>query len=132
VRVFLDANILFSASSPGSATAQLFALLLNVGKAVTNPHAVEEARRNLAAKRPQQLEAFAALLAKVTVSRSFTHVSGIDVPEEDMPILAGAIGSRCTHLWTSDRRHFGALYGTCIGGVHVVSSVMLAEELLAT
>ena len=53
------------------------------------------------------------------------------LPDKDTPVLAGAAGAECTHLWTSDQRHFGRYYGTDLLGVRVVSSIGLADELLA-
>ena len=52
MRVFLDANVLFSASNGGSNIARLIALLTERGTGVASDVAVEEARRNLALKRP--------------------------------------------------------------------------------
>jgi len=52
------------------------------------------------------------------------------MPDKDQLIIAGAMGAGCSHLWTNDARHFGSFYGRTIGRVRVVSSIMLAEELM--
>jgi predicted nucleic acid-binding protein len=125
VKVFLDANILFSAADPESATRKLLLKVLEAGEAVTSFHAVEEARRNLECKRPASLPGFADVMKLVRITLAFSAVRVEGVPEHDMPIIAAAVGERCTHLWTSDKRHFGRLYGTAVNGVLIVSGVML-------
>lgn len=130
MKVFLDANVLFSASDSGSATRHLLDRVLHAGAAVTSPHAWEEARRNLAQKRAQHLQGLSALQCQVSITHAFKLPSGVDLPDKDLPILAGAIGANCSHLWTSDRLHFGSLYGRVVHGVRIVSSLQLAEELM--
>lgn len=129
MKVFLDANILFSASDEKSATRRLLACLASHGEPVTNAHAWEEARRNLERKRPHLLAGFEGLRQIVPISHAFRLPADIEVAEKDKPILAGAIGAACTHLWTSDRQHFGSLYGVTLHGVRIVSSIQLADVL---
>lgn len=129
MRVFLDANILFSASDPESATRRLLRSVVALGQALTSPHAWEEARRNIEAKRPQFLQGLDGLRKDVETTHAFHLLTTPSLPDKDQPILAGAVGARCTHLWTSDRTHFGGLYGRMVSGVKIVSSVMLAEEI---
>lgn len=129
MRVFLDANILFSAANGGSATRQLLDELLNRAEAVTSPHALEEARRNLRIKRPQHLDGLVGIQRRITLTSAFNNRVQVSLPEEDIPIIAGALGFGCSHLWTSDRRHFGQYYGRKIGSMLVVSSTMLADSL---
>jgi predicted nucleic acid-binding protein len=129
VKVFLDANILFSASDEKSATRQLLDRLARRGEPVTSPHAWEEARRNIERKRPHLLPGLESLRSAVTITHAFKLPPDLQVAEKDKPILAGAIGAACTHLWTSDRLHFGASYGTTLHGVTIVSSIQLADEL---
>lgn len=47
MRVFLDANVLFSASNAGSNIARLIAALMTRETVVTSDLAIEEARKNL-------------------------------------------------------------------------------------
>ncbi len=129
MRVFLDANILFSASNSHSATRQLLDEVLDLAEVVTSQHALEEARRNLRIKRPQDLDGLAGIQRRITLTAAFDNRVQVSLPEEDIPIVAGALGSGCSHLWTSDRRHFGQYYGRKIGGMLVVSSIMLADLL---
>ncbi len=71
----------------------------------------------------------AALAKRMGDSRAFHLPADVELVEKDKPILAGAIGAGCTHLWTSDRLHFGPFYGTVVHGVRIVSSIQQADTL---
>ncbi len=129
MRVFLDANIIFSAAAEKSATRELLELLLKNAEAVTNLHAWEEAARNIELKRPDHAGSLARLKKLITFTDAFSGEFDLDIPVEDVPVLAGAIGSKCTHLWTGDKKHFGKYFGETIGRVKIVSGVMLLDEL---
>ncbi|OHD70989.1 MAG: hypothetical protein A2W19_07650 [Spirochaetes bacterium RBG_16_49_21] len=130
MRVFLDANILFSAAAKNSATRFLLDLLLTKAEAFTNQHAWGEASRNIELKRPEHAESLIKLKKMLIFTDAFSGEFHLDIPDEDVPILAGAIGSKCTHLWTGDKKHFGKYFGKTIRGVKIVSGVMLADELM--
>jgi hypothetical protein len=130
MRIFLDANILFSASLSGSATRILFnAALEYCDECITNYHVLEEAKRNIENKRPNQMKVFNTLIKRIKPSNRFYSTLTVNLPSQDVPVLAGAIGSRCTHLWTGDKKHFGALYNKTIHGVLIVSHIILADIL---
>ena len=129
MRVFIDANILFSAAYKKSATRELLNKIIKKAEAVTNPHALEEAMRNIKLKRPENIKELIQLKNQIIISNAFFRDFVINIPVEDIPILAGAIGSQCTHLWTGDRKHFGRYYGKIFHGVKIVSGTMLADEL---
>jgi len=131
VRVFLDANVLFSAADPASATRVLLEAVLAHATAVTNRHAWEEARRNLARKRASLVPELDKIESRLELTARLAPVPGVSLPEKDLPVMGGAVAARCTYLWTSDRRHFGALYGKAVSGTVVVSSTMLADALAA-
>ncbi|MBP7828513.1 MAG: PIN domain-containing protein [Kiritimatiellae bacterium] len=127
--IFLDANILFSASDSKSATRQLLEALATSHRLVTSVHAWEEARRNLERKRPHLLSGLNGLGSRIEITKAFEMPKERPewLAEKDIPILAGAIGARCTHLWTSDRQHFGRLYGQRVQGLLVLSSIQMAQ-----
>jgi predicted nucleic acid-binding protein len=135
VRVFLDANILFSAArSAGAIRALLEALLAAGHLGVTSDYALVEAQRNIAAKcgEPElaQLDALAGRLKVVgsgATQRSTKVASAL--AEKDRPILAAAIGGRCDALLTGDRRHVGPHFGKTLAGVAIHSPASLAEAL---
>jgi predicted nucleic acid-binding protein len=109
-RLFLDANVLFTAAHNRHGKA---ALLLELGRTgcweiVTSAYAAEEARRNLARKFPDRLDAFEELLTVVRVGSSPTSAAcPLPLPEKDRPIFAAALICGATHLLTGDLRHFG-------------------------
>ena len=127
MRVFLDANVLFSAADRTSSIRVLFDMVARHSEMVTCPHAAEEARRNIILKRPRHSIEIERLLTSIEVSHAFSQGVPVHLPPEDMPILAGAMGSRSTHLWTGDKRHFGSLFGKTIAGVTVVNATMVLD-----
>lgn len=129
MRVFLDANVLFSASNAGSSFAGLLEWLLDHGTAVTSDVAVDEARRNLLLKRVARLPAFEALLPKLEIVPSMVFPLPVTLADKDVPLLCAANRGRCELFVTGDRRDFGALMGRTIEGVRVVSPLQLARLL---
>jgi hypothetical protein len=70
VRVFLDANVLFSASKAESNVARLVRMLVASHEVVTSELARDEARRNLQVKRPAWVPAFGELMVGVEIVAS--------------------------------------------------------------
>lgn len=133
MRVFLDANILFSAvKSDGAARHLLHLLMDRRHECWIDDYVVIEARRNLATKGPDALGTFESLLATLHVAAA----QAIDIskpelrwlPEKDRPILAAAIHLGCGVLVTGDRTHFGTGYGKIFSGVAIHSPRSLAES----
>ena len=118
-RVFIDANVLFSAAyKPGSHIGDLWSL--KDVELVTSLYAAEEARRNLMARCPDRVGALDGLLSKVSVvpgAVTGALPNGMQLPDKDVPVLPAAVGAGCTHLLTGDARHFGNLYGKTVLGV---------------
>jgi len=129
MRVFADANVLFSAADPESATWILLKALFHHATVVINEHVWEEARRNIKMKRPGLISGLEELKSRFHFSLRMTTVGNSGLPDKDQPVLGGAVADHCSHLWTGDKRHFGHLYGKTIGGTHVVSATVLADEL---
>lgn len=128
-RVFLDANILFSAAYRAQ-NGMLRIWNLTNATLLTSAYAVAEARRNLsdsaALQRLDQLVAGLTLVMEPPITMSLP--TGVVLPSKDAPILLAAISAKATHLITGDRRHFGPLFGQTIDGVLVQSP---AEYLAA-
>jgi len=127
MRIFLDANVLFSASNASSNIAHLVSLIQKKNELVTSDLALEEARRNIQAKRPQWKDAFAKLSKEVTVVPTQLIKLPIELVDKDTPLLSSAIVSQCDYFVTGDKKHFGHLYDQVIGGVEVVSLIRIAE-----
>ena len=120
-RVFLDANILFSAAYLPQAGLRRLWDLAGV-TLLTSAYAVEEARINLPENDPRQrLEALVATI-KVTASAPSDRPLPPEValPDKDRPIVLGAIATHATHLLTGDLTHFGPYYGKIIEGVLIL------------
>jgi predicted nucleic acid-binding protein len=136
MRVFLDANVLFSAAKSDGAMRRLLTMLRDSGHVcVADAYVVEEARRNLAAKAPDAVRALDRVLSAIEEVGIRTGEVELDrtlpLPEKDKPVLASAIGNRSDVLVTGDRTHFGALYGRTVRGVAIHSPRSLAETLLS-
>lgn len=129
MRVFLDANVLFSASNAGSNIARLVEWLCAEATALTSDLAREEARRNLAMKRSDWLPAFELLMQKVEEVPSAQFGLPVSLDEKDRPLLCAAIRAGCTHFATGDRRDFGHLCGKTVEQVQVVDLLGLAKLL---
>ena len=129
MRVFLDANVLFSASNAGSNIARLIEWLVESGTGVSSDLAVAEAKRNLELKRPQWLGDFAQVMGRVEVVRSAQFPLPVSLATKDAPLLCAAIAAQCQFFATGDKRDFGHLDGRTVLGVQVISLVRLAQLL---
>lgn len=134
MRIFLDANILFSAAKKAGAMQAFLAQLRTVGHTlVADGYVVGEARRNLEAKFPQARGDFESLLTEVKavagVCASLPDRIAPELPQKDRPVLAASIHHRCVILMTGDKTHFGRFYGQSIEGVTIHSPASLARQL---
>lgn len=121
-RLFLDANVLFSAAyRTDSRLVDLWSLANT--ELITSIYAFEEANRNLAEHRPESLARLEELADKLTIISCIetSLPKGIDLAEKDIPILAASISAKCTHLITGDNQHFGPFYETTIEGVLILT-----------
>lgn len=120
-RVFLDANVLFSAAySPGRRIGRLWRL--KGVELVTSPYAAAEALRNIARKSPDRVRALLKLLSKTRLVAEPTSSAlppGVALPEKDVQILLAAVDGAATHLLTGDH-DFDPYFGQTIGGVTIL------------
>ena len=135
MRVFLDANVLFSAAKSDGGVRALVRLLLDGGhECWVDDYVVTEARRNLGMKGAESMAAFEALLSYFKVgsmTRPLPDLPQLEwLPEKDRPVLSAAMRLRCDALVTGDRTHFGAGYGKVFGGVTIHSPRSMADALL--
>jgi uncharacterized protein len=119
LRVFLDANVLFSAAYREDAGVLALWRRPDV-QLITSGYAMEEARRNLdTADRRSRLE---TLVAAVHIESEAPHIplpEGVRLPENDVPILRAAIAAGATHLLTGDLRDFDHFLGRRVAGVKI-------------
>jgi hypothetical protein len=134
LRIFLDANVLFSAAQSDGAIRRLLGLLLEAGhECWADGFVLAEARRNLTLKSPSGLPVLDALLPniRIGVQRAGAALeASLPLPDKDRPVLGAAIAQGCQALLTGDRSHFGRLYGRTIQGVTIHSPRSLAESVL--
>jgi predicted nucleic acid-binding protein len=121
LRVFLDSNVVFSASMNERSRFEEFWRLYNVTP-VASQHAIFEVARNI--RVPTHRLRFEELIARTEI------VSDVDIrfvpahiplAAKDKPILAAAIAASVDYLATGDKNHFGPLYNSTVSGVCIVS-----------
>lgn len=111
-RLFLDANVLFTAAHNPDGKA---ALIISFGEAgilqiCTSTFASEEARRNLAAKCPAAVKQLVEILKTAAiVPERPDALFPPDLIEKDRPIFQAALACKATHLITGDAAHFGSV-----------------------
>jgi predicted nucleic acid-binding protein len=119
-RLFLDANVLFSAAyHPGARLLQVWRLKKVIlcssryalAEAIVNLD--DDEQRGRLAELAEKQQFFEALLRELP--------RGISLPEKDVPILLAAIEAKATYLLTGDVRDFGPHFGKKIEGVMIVS-----------
>jgi predicted nucleic acid-binding protein len=112
LRIFLDANILFTAAHNPHGKA---ALVIELGRSglwrlATSQYAAEEARRNIARKFPDVLEYLETLMGDIGRVADAPEIPGpAGLAEKDVPIFRAALGCRADVLLTGDLRDFGFL-----------------------
>lgn len=135
LRIFLDANILFSAAKSDGPIHALVVRLLDAGhECWVDGYVIDEARRNISAKAPARLQSLESLVAKVRVAATSPATLGAGLaglPEKDRPVVAAAAALSCEILVTGDRTHFGKFYGRLVQGVRIHSPRSLFEQLLS-
>jgi predicted nucleic acid-binding protein len=113
VRLFLDANVLFTAAhNPDGLARLLFDLARHrVLTLITSDIAVAEARANLRLKAPAKAEALDRLLPDLEiVDQPSQPAHVIELPDDDRLIFGAALAARATHLLTGDKKHFGPYF----------------------
>lgn len=135
-RVFIDANVLFTAAhNPRDKAAFIIELAASGAfKLFTSSYAREEAERNIVAKYPECADVFNQLLKSITVvpvtplSSPYPDI----LPAKDAPIFAAAVHCRATHLLTGDIKNFGSLMNQpdVCGGMIVLTVAQFLDSLM--
>ena len=117
-RIFLDANVLFSAAyRPDAGLASLWEM--SGVELITSDYAAQEARINLT--EDDQRRRLTRLLRKVRIVTAVAPLPPeVRLPEKDQPILQAALEAQATHLLTGDQEHFGPYFGRRLGGILVL------------
>lgn len=137
MRVFLDANVLFSAAYRETGSVRVFFVLAREGACVlvSSGYAVDEARRNIRAKHPERFADLEMLVSQIVICgepspETLDWAASHHLPAKDAPILAAAVDARCHLLATGDRTHFGKLFGKRVRGTTVVLPIEAIEILV--
>ena len=136
MRLFLDANVLFTAAhNPDGKAAFIISL---TGKATwdicTSAFAVEEAGRNLAAKYPGAEKKLAALLKSIiVVQEQFNAPFPEKLADKDRPIFCAAYACRATHILTGDIIHVGPFMNKPekTSGITILTPAQFLRSLLS-
>src|SRR5215213_7904437 len=113
-RLFLDANVLFSASySKRSIVRRIWSFGPDQAVLLTSEYSIDEARRNLPDRADSELAVVLRAVQTVPApgKRIWIDFPEIVLPAKDRPILQAAIAAQATHLITGDRKHFGRYFG---------------------
>jgi len=128
-RLFLDANVVFSAAYQEDAGVARLWSLTHV-QLVTSSYALGEVGRYLSTRdqetRLEQLLHTVQIVEATTFSPA--DLKDLDLPDKDRPILAGAIAASCTHLISGDFRHFGPHYGKRVAGILVLPPAVYLQN----
>ena len=112
LRLFLDANILFTAAHNPKGKAALVIYLGSLGqwRLYSSAYALAEARRNIERKFPPALDDLIRLEQHI---QFVEHQPGLAFPpglvKKDRPIFQAALACQATHLLTGDLKDFGRL-----------------------
>ena len=119
-RIFLDANILFSAANGSPGLERLWNLAQEKRCLLfASDYVVEEARRNLHDE--NHLKKLETSLSEVRIvpEADPEMPCPIILPEKDRPVLLAAIFIKADCLITGDVLHFGKYFGQTVSGVKI-------------
>ena len=133
MRVFLDANVLFTAAHNPRGKA---AFVIELGVAghfllFTSDAALGEAETNLAVKYPHSLPFLKDLMSNINLlaaDLSAPFIGGL--PIKDAVIFQAAVSCHATHFLTGDLRHFGP-FMNCPDATYSIIVQTVAEFLAA-
>ena len=121
LRVYLDSNVLFSASFKEGSDFRDFWRLRDVTPVVSH-YAIGEVSRNVRSLgHNARLSELLARTQIVSDADARLIPPYIRVVSKDEPILAAAIAASVDYLVTGDKNHFGHLYSKRVSGVYVIN-----------
>ena len=137
MKLFFDANVLFTAAYSATGIARAFFDLEEAGycNLCTSAYALEEARRNIALKAPDILPVLERLSQHLSIvpeplPDKVQWAQSLPLALKDAPIMAAAVSGCVDILVTGDRRDFGHLFGKKVEGVVVLSPLEALEKVL--
>lgn len=136
MRLFLDANIMFTSAYSDQGRSRGLFRLAEAGKCslFTSAFAHEEAFRNLHNKAPQKLADLTVLMKQVNIlpephPKWVSWAIALPLVQKDAPVLAAALQGNVDIFVTGDRRDFGHLFGRVLQGVKVLTPADALEAI---
>ncbi len=128
-RVFLDANVLFSAAYRADAGLARLWKLSGV-KLLTSTYALAEAGANLDDdEQSQRLDRLAKKMEVVPETADPVKLPrDCRLPDKDIPILRAAVYGKAAVLLTGDLRHFGPYLDKTVAGVMIQTPARFLAE----
>lgn len=126
MKIFLDANVVFSACNENSNIHRFIKLVSAKHQLITSQYAFEEARRNIELKRSQWIAGLEIISSLVVVVADARLIIDVNLADKDKPILGAAIAHKCDYLLTGDKKDFGHLFGVTLEKVTVIDYLTLA------
>jgi predicted nucleic acid-binding protein len=126
MKLFLDANVIFTAAYSAQGLSRAMFRLAATGKCVlcTSAFAHEEAVRNIQKKASGKLADLTILMQQVDILPEphphwVIRAARLPLAAKDAPVLAAALQGKVDIFVTGDRRDFGHLFGRVLEGVKI-------------
>ena len=136
MKIFLDANIIFTAACTSHGSSRFLFSIAETGAVTlcTSLYALDEAKRNLAHKAADKLPTLEKLLPHLAIvpepqPDKVAWAVLLPLPRKDAPIMAAALSCKADILVTGDRRDFGRLLGTATEGMLVLEPAETVRRL---
>ena len=124
MKMFLDANVIFTAAYSAKGLSRGLFRLAGAGKCTlcTSAFAHEEAVKNIRKKAPDKLADLTTLMKQVKILPEphphwVVRAERLPLTGKDAPVLAAAFQGKVDIFVTGDRRDFGHLLGRALEGV---------------
>jgi len=136
MKLFLDANVIFTAAYSAQGLSRGLFRLVEAGKCslCSSAFAHEEAVRNIQKKAPDKLADLTILMKQVEIlpaphPRLVIRMERLPLAGKDAPVLAAAVQGKADVFVTGDRRDFGFLFGRVLEGVKVLTPADALEYI---
>lgn len=137
MKLFLDANVIFTAAYSAQGLSRGLFRLAAVGKCALciSAFAHEEAARNIQKKAPDKLADLTMLMQQVDIlpephPQWVIQAARLPLAGRDAPVLAAALQGKADIFVTGDRRDFGHLFGRVLHGVKILRPADTLEAII--
>ena len=134
MKMFLDANVIFTAAYSAKGLSRGLFRLAGAGKCTlcTSAFAHEEAVKNIQKKAPAKLADLTTLMKQVKIlpephPQWVVRAERLPLAGKDAPVLAAALQGKVDIFVTGDRRDYGHLFGRALEGVKILKPANALE-----